>query len=282
MGFILSNVLIVSAIGGFLALLLVLAEMWLAKLRRVRHRHQRGRRRTEGEGWRAPAGRPGRAAPVHSFCLRGARQLRLLQGEGAGGSRSLLPTEKPYLNAQELAAGIRLSCQVKVKNDMRIEIPAELFAIREFKARVERIVDYTYDIKGVTFRLLDPPAIDFKAGQYVQLRAPRYGKVRESVARAYSIASPPERTDAIELIIRQVPDGILTTWVHQFLKEGDDVTLTGPFGDFYIRPTDADMFFIAVAAARRPSNPWWSTCKARAASGAWSISSARVPPKTST
>ncbi|MDD3050847.1 MAG: FAD-binding oxidoreductase [Candidatus Cloacimonetes bacterium] len=168
------------------------------------------------------------------------------------GGGPLLPTEKPFLNAKEMAENIRLSCQIKVKENIKIEIPDELFNIQRFTASVIKIVDQTYDIKEITFKLTEPQKIKFKAGQYVQLETPKYKGNNQRVSRAYSISSLPEEDDIIQLIIRKVPDGICTTYVHEYLKEGDTVNFVGPFGDFYIRNTDAEMIFIAGGSGKAP------------------------------
>lgn len=174
-------------------------------------------------------------------------KVKVLDGGGP-----LLPTEKPYLNDSEIKDNVRLSCQIKIRQDISINIPEELFNIKKFKAKIIEIINYTYDIKGVTFKLIEPDYIEFKAGQYMQLEAPGYAKSKQSVSRAYSISSIPEQHNTIQLIIRKVPEGICTTWVHEYMKEGDIVNLTGPFGDFYIRDTDADMIFIAGGSGKAP------------------------------
>lgn len=177
----------------------------------------------------------------------GTCKCKILDGAGP-----LLPTEKPFLSPKELADNIRLSCQVKVKSDIKIEIPEAIFNIRRYKTRISEIVDYTYDIKGVTFELLDPDTIDFKAGQYVQLETQPYGKVKQKTVRAYSISSKPQDNKHLQLIIRLVPEGICTTWVHTQLKVGDEVFLTGPYGDFFIRNTDADIIYVAGGSGKAP------------------------------
>jgi Na+-transporting NADH:ubiquinone oxidoreductase subunit F len=177
----------------------------------------------------------------------GACKCKVIEGGGP-----VLPTEKPFFSAKELSENNRLACQVKVKNNIRIEIPEEIFNIRKFKAKVAKIEPYTYDIKGVTFDLISPNEVDFKAGQYVQLRSPKYGKVRESVTRAYSISSKPSLQNQLQLIIRRVPEGLCTTWVHDFLKEGQEVEITGPYGDFFIRDTQADIIFVAGGSGKAP------------------------------
>ncbi len=177
----------------------------------------------------------------------GTCKCRVLEGGG-----TLLPTERPLLSAKEMADDLRLACQIKVKTDVRIHIPESIFSIRRYQGKVTKIVDYTYDIKGVTIELTDPPTIDFKAGQYVQLETPTYGKVRQKVVRAYSISSDPGDKKHIQLIIRYVPEGICTTWIHQFLEEGDQISFTGAYGDFFIRDTDVDMVFVAGGSGKAP------------------------------
>jgi Na+-transporting NADH:ubiquinone oxidoreductase subunit F len=169
--------------------------------------------------------------------------------DGAG---PLLPTEEPYLSADELKKGVRLCCQVKVKKDMKLFIPEELFNIKEFKTVVEKIEDLTHDIKGVRFKLMDPDFIKFKAGQYVQIHTKPYGKVKEKVFRAYSIASNPSDSGHLEMIVRLVPGGIATSYVHNHLLEGQEVTLSGPYGDFYLRGNCEELVFVAGGSGLAP------------------------------
>ncbi len=169
--------------------------------------------------------------------------------EGAG---PLLPTEAPFLSAAERAANVRLACQVKVRNDIKIEVPSELLSVREFTCTVERIRPLTHDIREFRFRLLDPAEISFIAGQYVQLLAPVYPKSSEEVYRAYSIASDPRDKKAIELIVRLVPGGICTTYCFEYLKEGDPVKFNGPYGEFRMADTTAPMIMIAGGSGMAP------------------------------
>jgi len=162
----------------------------------------------------------------------------------------ILPTELPYLTAREKSENVRLSCQVKVKGDISIEIPDELFSIREYASTVSTIKDLTHDIKEVFFDFGDE--INFRAGQYVQLIVPPYGEIKESTMRAYSMSSQPSIKNGVELLIRLVPNGIVTTYVHKYLKEKDEVRLLGPFGDFFLRNTDTDIIFIAGGSGMAP------------------------------
>ena len=156
----------------------------------------------------------------------------------------VMPTEVPYLTKEELADDIRLSCQIKLKQDVDIEIPEELFNVQEFQATIERIRDVTHDIKEVYCKLPEGMEITFTSGQYGQFEVPPYDKVKEKTMRAYSMSSPPSDKNHLEFLIRLVPGGIVTSYVHQYLQEGQKVRLVGPFGDFFVRDTDAQMICV--------------------------------------
>jgi Na+-transporting NADH:ubiquinone oxidoreductase subunit F len=172
--------------------------------------------------------------------------------EVRSGAGELSPTETPWLDEAERAAGFRLACQVKVKRDMELAIPERLFKIREYRAQVLSIRDLTYDIKELTLGLLDPPTIPLVAGNFVQFVAPAYELSPDPVYRAYSVASAPSRSDRIELEIRLVPNGICTTYVFTKLKVGDRVSINGPYGDFYLREGDREIIFIAGGSGMAP------------------------------
>ncbi len=170
----------------------------------------------------------------------------------AGDAGVVLPTEEPYLTEDEKANGVRLACQLKVKQDMQLHIPEELFSVKEYKARVEKITQLTHDIKEFRFTLLGPKQIEFRAGQYMQIETRPYDNVREIVTRAYSMASLPSDNQAIELIVRLVPGGICTTFMHDHVKEGDTLILRGPFGDFYLHEGADELLFIAGGSGLAP------------------------------
>jgi len=143
----------------------------------------------------------------------------------------ILPTEAPSLSRIEQAEGVRLACQVKVKQNIRLRIPEEYLRVQEYTARVTSSKYLTHDIKEIRLSLINPPEIEFRPGQYIQVKAPDpYG---EFVMRAYSISSTPDEKNEIELIVRLVPGGIGSTYLHS-LKPGDTVTFTGPFGEFVL------------------------------------------------
>jgi len=178
----------------------------------------------------------------------GLCKVRVLEGAPA----AFTPAELKKLTEAERADHVRLACQAPVARDMRLLIPAELLAVREFRAAVTALRDLTYDIKEVRLKLLDPPAIAFRAGQHIRLRVPppeRGGPLSE---RSFSIASDPARQDEIELEIRLVPHGAGSTFVHRRLKVGDELTLTGPCGRFYLADTDRDILFIAGGSGMAP------------------------------
>lgn len=168
------------------------------------------------------------------------------------GGGPLLATEEPHLDAEEIRAGVRLSCQVKIREDMRIEIPAEFFTIREFLAQVDVMTPLTHDIRLLRLRLTDPDHMEFVPGAYVQLQAPAYGKNPTPVYRAYSLAGDPRDTGHIDLIVRLVPKGICTTWIFDHLKVGDQVRLNGPHGEFRLSDSDTDMIFLAGGSGMAP------------------------------
>jgi len=162
-----------------------------------------------------------------------------------------LPTETPYMTPDEISRNVRLACQVKVRKNLAIELPEELFSVKKFSSRVESIRDLTYDIKEVLLAL-DGQEIEFQAGQYVQLVVPPYGEVAESVQRAYSMSSRPSDRKHVELLIRLVPGGIATTWVHKYLKQGQQVEVVGAFGEFHIHDTPAAMICVAGGSGMAP------------------------------
>lgn len=168
------------------------------------------------------------------------------------GAPPLLPTEEPHLDKQERADNVRLCCQLKVREDMKIEVPSELFNIKEYNAKVEKLIDLNHDIKLLRMKLPAGETINLIPGQYVQLKAPKYKGNKEEVYRAYSVASDPTDNTIVDLCIRLVPGGICTTYVFDHLQEGDDVVFNGPYGDFRLTETDKPMIFIAGGSGMAP------------------------------
>lgn len=167
------------------------------------------------------------------------------------GAGPVSPVEEPSLSPEERASNIRLACMVKVRRDLQIEIPEDLFSVRRFKARVARKKPLTHDIVELRLDLLEPAAIEFEAGQYIQLESAEY-KGREAVMRGYSISSRPADNQHVELIIRLVPDGICSTWVFEHLNVGDNATFSGPYGLFHLSDTQAPIICIAGGSGMAP------------------------------
>lgn len=164
----------------------------------------------------------------------------------------VMPTEVPYLTKEELADDVRLSCQIKLKQDVDIEIPEELFNVQQFQATVESIKDVTHDIKEVKCKLPEGTEVSFTSGQYGQFEVPPHGKIKEKTMRAYSMSSPPSDKNHLEFLIRLVPGGIVTGYVHEHLQEGQKINVIAPFGDFYVRETDAQMICVAGGSGMAP------------------------------
>lgn len=166
----------------------------------------------------------------------GACKFRLIEGGG-----DVSPVEEPFLNAEEKANNVRLACQTKVRSSMKIEVMRELLDAKEYRGTIEHLEDLTYDIKLVRIKLLDPDVMEFKPGQYAQIRIPGM-----EIERAYSIASNPKDNHHIEFIIRLVPKGKATTFVHKALENNDDIIITGPYGDFFLQE-DSDKPIVCIA-----------------------------------
>ncbi len=167
---------------------------------------------------------------------------KVIVKEGGG---PVLATEMPWLTKEEIADNVRLSCQCKVKQNIKIEIPEELFNVREYSTHVVKMEQLTKTIKHLRFDLGEEE-INFRPGQYVQLKAPAYEGSPDEVYRAYSVASSVNDKHAIELLIGYT-GGIATTYVHQHLKEGDKVHINGPYGEFYYHEDDGGPIIFAGA-----------------------------------
>jgi Na+-transporting NADH:ubiquinone oxidoreductase subunit F len=245
------TVLIISSIGAGLALVLVLCEKYVVNYGPCKITINNERQLDTIGGKSLLAGLTEQKIFIPSACggrgTCGVCKCKVLDGGGA-----VLPTETPFLTKEEQADNVRLSCQVKIRNDIKIQIPEELFNVREYDGVCSEIEDLTYDMKRFRFELKEPSEIKFVAGQYVQLRCPKYKGNNEEVYRAYSIASDPKENSYIDLIIRMVPNGICTTWCFKHLKEGDPVKLNGPYGDFRLSETQAPMIFVAGGSGMAP------------------------------
>jgi len=203
--------------------------------------------------------------------------------EGGG---DILPTETSQISRKEAREGTRLSCQVPVKQDMRIEIPPEIFHVKQWECVVRSNHNVATFIKELVLELPKGEEVNFRAGGYIQIEAPPHvadykdfiiedeykddwdkynvwqyvSKVDEPVTRAYSMANYPEEKGIIMLNVRiasppanmpNVPPGQMSSYIFN-LKPGDKVTITGPFGEFFAKDTDAEMVFVGGGAGMAP------------------------------
>jgi len=157
------------------------------------------------------------------------------------GGGPVLPTETPYLTRKEIRAGLRLACQVKVCGNLQVRIPQELLNVKLFTASVCSTRALTRDIKEIRLSLIEPAEIRHRPGQYVQIQAP---SPEGPVFRAYSISSPSHEPDVVQLVVRLVPGGIASTYLHS-LREGQAVAFTGPYGEFRLSE-DPDVEVVCV------------------------------------
>ena len=223
---------------------------------------------------------------VASACGGGGTcaQCRVKVFEGGG---AILPTEESHITRREAAAGERLSCQVTVKQDMRIAVPEEVFGVRKWDCRVRSNRNVATFIKELVLELPEGETVPFRAGGYIQIECPphrlryrdfdiderfrgdwdrydlwRYeSDVRDTVTRAYSMANYPDEADIIMLNVRiatppprapaDTPPGIMSSWMFG-LKPGDKAIISGPFGEFFARDTDNEMVFVGGGAGMAP------------------------------
>lgn len=210
-------------------------------------------------------------------------QCKCIVKDGGG---SILPTEESHFTMGEKKEGWRLSCQVPVKQDMEVEVEADVFGVKKWECTVESNDNVATFIKELTLRLPEGENVDFRAGGYVQLEVPphevhykdfdigeeyhpdwdkfdvwRYvSKVDETITRAYSMANYPEEKGIVKFNIRiaspppgrdDVPPGQMSSYVFS-LKPGDKITVSGPFGEFFARDTDNEMVFVGGGAGMAP------------------------------
>ena len=158
----------------------------------------------------------------------------------AGGG-PLLPTETPFLTRKEARSGVRLACQVKIREDMTIKVPQELLNVKLFQAVLESANTLTGDTRDLRMKLIEPAEISQRPGTYVQIQAP---SPDGPVFRAYSISSPSYETNHVEMVVRLVPGGIGSTYLHN-VQVGDEMIFTGPYGEFYLNE-DPEVEIICV------------------------------------
>lgn len=210
-------------------------------------------------------------------------QCRCIVESGGG---SILPTEESAFTPREMKDGWRLSCQVPVKQNMKIKVPDEVFGVKQWECEVVSNPNVATFIKELTLKLPEGENVNFRAGGYVQLERPagtvhykdfdiekeyrgdwehfdffKYSSTTtEPVIRAYSMANYPLEEGVLKFNIRiatppprteGIAPGLMSSWVFN-LKPGDKVTVFGPFGEFFAKDTDAEMVFIGGGAGMAP------------------------------
>lgn len=211
----------------------------------------------------------------------GQCKVKVLHGGG-----DILPTELSHISKKEAKEGWRLSCQVNVKTDMEVEVEPEIFGVKKWECTVISNDNKATFIKELKLAIPEGEEVPFRAGGYIQIEAEphivkysdfdvpqeyredwdkfnlfRYvSKVDEPITRAYSMASYPEEKGIIMLNVRiatpppknpDAPPGQMSSYIWS-LKPGDKVTISGPFGEFFAKETDAEMVFVGGGAGMAP------------------------------
>lgn len=164
-------------------------------------------------------------------------KVRVVEGGGEA-----LQTEALILRPAEVRRGFRLACQLKVKNDLRIEIPREYLEIREYSGRITLGELVTSDIRRIRIQVLSEDRMAYKPGQYIQVRIDHDGGTD---FRAYSMASSPDEPGEVEINVKRIPGGLGSVYLHG-LPVDAPVEFSGPYGDFYLR-TDSERKIVCVA-----------------------------------
>ena len=212
----------------------------------------------------------------------GQCRCRLLSGGG-----ELLPTEKAHVSKRDARDGYRLACQVTVNEDLSIEVPEAVFGVNRWETTVRSNENVATFIKEFVLELPPGERMNFRAGGYVQVECPPYrmsyqeidvpdayreewdryqlfdleSVVESEDVRAYSMANYPEEDDIIMLNVRiatpppqapaGTPPGVMSSWIFG-RKPGDKVWVSGPYGEFFARETDAEMIFVGGGAGMAP------------------------------
>lgn len=207
---------------------------------------------------------------------------RVIEGGG-----DILPTERAHINNRQAKEGWRLACQVTCKQDMKVEVHEEVFGVKKWKCKVRSNNSVATFIKELVLELPEGEEVPFRAGGFIQIERPpgltihfkdfdieeeyrddwdkfnlwQYvSKVDDETIRAYSMANYPEEKGIIMLNVRiatppprmpNVPPGKMSSYIYG-LKPGDEVTISGPFGEFFARDTKKEMVFVGGGAGMAP------------------------------
>jgi Na+-transporting NADH:ubiquinone oxidoreductase subunit F len=212
----------------------------------------------------------------------GQCRVRVVEGGGV-----ILPTESAQITKREAAEGTRLACQVTVKQDIAVQVPEEVFGVKQWECTVHSNANVATLIKQLVLKLPPGETVEFRAGSYVQITCPpfrmkfsdldiepafrdewdRFGLWRyqagtaKATTRAYSMANYADENDIIMLVVRiavpppgapeSVPPGVVSSYIFS-LKAGDKVSVSGPFGHFFAADTKAEMVLVGGGAGMAP------------------------------
>ncbi|MDR1612268.1 MAG: 2Fe-2S iron-sulfur cluster binding domain-containing protein [Planctomycetota bacterium] len=160
--------------------------------------------------------------------------------------------EKGRLKEAELSAGWRLGCQLRLQGDLEIEASSCILHAKEYKTTVASIIPLTYDIRRFSFAPAPGDKVPHRAGQFINFVAKPYGEAKGMTIRCFSFATPASVEDRIDIIVRRTPNGAATTYLFDHLKEGDEATLIGPFGEFRLSDAKAPCIWIAGGSGLSP------------------------------
>lgn len=179
--------------------------------------------------------------------LCGQCRARLLAGE----ANPLTDSEIRLLPENERAAGMRLGCQLRLSGDLSLEVPEHVFQAREHRAVLHSSVVLTHDIRRFNFVLGQDGGIPHRAGQFINLVA-KIPETKTQVIRCFSFATPASVVDSLDIIVRLNPNGVMTPYLFNQAREGDEFTLIAPFGEFHLRDGDAPCIWIAGGSGLSP------------------------------
>ena len=202
------------------------------------------------------------------------------------GGGALTPAEQSHISRAQAREGLRLACMVRLREDLEVRVPPEVLSIQEWRCRVRSNRNVSTFIKELVLELTEGDEVPFAAGGYILVHCPPYeaeyrdfdipdkyrddwdsydmwqytSRLREPVTRAYSMANYPDEKGLIVLNVRiaspppqapNAPPGQVSSYIFS-LKPGDDVTISGPYGEFHVQETEREMVFIGGGAGMAP------------------------------
>jgi len=289
MEFIITSIIVFTTITTFLVMLLNIAEKKLLPQGNVSIliNDEPDNAISVGTGGTLLGALSGQKVFLPSACGGGGTcamcKCQIFEGGG-----DILPTETSHVSRSEAKENWRLACQVKVKQDMKIHVPDEVFSVRKWDCTVKSNTDVATFIREFVIELPPGENLDFKAGGYIQIDIPEYHNLsfknfdinqqyhpdwdkfniwglmahnEEPDFRAFSMANHPAEGNKVMLNVRiatpppplwnDVPPGIASSYIYS-LKPGDPVSISGPYGEFFIKDTDREMVYIGGGAGMAP------------------------------